>query len=423
MLLNSCTNDPLLTEAQIPPAPPLRMWATEAGEDSVVLEWADINESVTEFAIMQAYGQSAFTLQPAYTEIARVPATTRTYGMMFTPDPNGNGAQFSVKSIRDQNVSKVSQIAHVYIGQEIVLNKDNDITFTSQPNNSAAYSPNGSLVAIAGNDGTVKIWNLTSYSFGDLPIRTITVGSVSVGVAKFSPDNQMIVTGSSDGLVKIWNVADGSLLATLTGHTSGVYSLDYSRDGKYIVSGSFDGTAKVWDAVTRTELLTTSKTLASVTSVAINPDSKSFVLGNSDGKIRSFNIVTGSEGTPLTHGSGWVYCLAYSPDGSLLASGGSDNIAKIWNVAGNSAVNTLSGHTGWIMGLSFSNTGRSVFTVSKDKSVKMWKTADGSLSKSVTTNAEQAGIAVNPFGGKFITATAGTIQYWRYSTLRVSGFF
>jgi len=34
---------------------------------------------------------------------------------------------------------------------------------------------------------------------------------------------------------------------TITGHSSGVYSVSFSPDGKRIVSGSRDNTLKVWD--------------------------------------------------------------------------------------------------------------------------------------------------------------------------------
>ena len=54
--------------------------------------------------------------------------------------------------------------------------------------------------------------------------------------------------GSGDRTVKLWDVATGKLLASLQGHTGGVYSVAWSPDGKTLASGSDDRTVKLWDA-------------------------------------------------------------------------------------------------------------------------------------------------------------------------------
>ena len=421
--LLSCTNDPLYSPSDVPPIPPVRIWATEAAEDSLTLNWADVNDAVTGFSIVRSAGYSAQNPQSGFSEVVRVPGSVRSYGLPFLPDVPSGTASFSVRSIRNGALSKMSTIGTVSVSGNIVVNRDLDIAFTAQPNNSVCYSNDGTLAAVSGNDGTVKVWDLRNYSFGDLPVRTITVGTVFVGASAFSPDKQYIVTGSSDGQVKLWNYSTGALVATLGSHTGGAYAVQYSADGKYIVTGSFDGTAKVWDAAARTLKYTTAKTAATVHSVAIQPNSQRFAIGNSDGVIRTFDLATGAEGTSLNHGGGWIYALNYSPDGTKLVSGGSDNNAKIWNVASTSSLVTLSGHTGWITGAAFSFSGRSVITVSKDKTVRLWNTSDGTMRKSATFNTEELGLAASPVSSHFVTVTAGTVQYWRFSTLNLSGFF
>ncbi len=423
IFLLSCTNDPLFSPSDVPPIPPVRIWATEAAEDSLTLNWADVNEGVTGFSVVRSAGYSALNPQGGFSEVVRVPGSVRSYGLPFQSDVPSGTVSFSVQSIRNGALSKMSTIGTVSVSGNVVVNRDYDIAFTSQPNNAVVYSNDGALAAVSGNDGTVKVWDLRNYSFGDLPVRTITVGAVLVGASAFSPDKQYIVTGSSDGQVKLWNYSSGLLVMTLGSHTGGVYAVQYSSDGKYIVTGSFDGTAKVWDAVARTLKYTTAKTAATVHSVAIQPNSQRFAIGNSDGVIRTFDLATGAEGTSLNHGGGWIYALNYSPDGSKLVTGGSNNIAKIWNVAASTPLVTLSGHTGWITGAAFSFSGRSVITVSKDKTVRLWNTTDGTMRKSSTFNTEELGLAASPVSAHFVTVTAGTVQYWRFSTLNLSGFF
>ncbi len=47
-------------------------------------------------------------------------------------------------------------------------------------------------------------------------------------------------------LTRLWRVADGTLLATLTGHTDQVTSVAFAPDGQTLASGSWDGTVRLW---------------------------------------------------------------------------------------------------------------------------------------------------------------------------------
>jgi len=51
-----------------------------------------------------------------------------------------------------------------------------------------------------------------------------------------------------DGTVRLWAAPSGQQLATLEGHTAGVWGVVLSADGRLLASGSFDGTVRLWEA-------------------------------------------------------------------------------------------------------------------------------------------------------------------------------
>ena len=68
-----------------------------------------------------------------------------------------------------------------------------------------------------------------------------------MSTAAFTPDGRTLVTGGDDGEVIVWDVEQGTAGETLSGHASGISSLQITRDGKTLYTASVDGTVFVWD--------------------------------------------------------------------------------------------------------------------------------------------------------------------------------
>src|SRR5262249_25370804 len=72
--------------------------------------------------------------------------------------------------------------------------------------------------------------------------------------AVFSPDGSRIVTASDDGTARIWDAATAQEIAILRGHDYRVLSASFSPDGSRILTALRDRTARIWDAATAKEI-------------------------------------------------------------------------------------------------------------------------------------------------------------------------
>lgn len=62
----------------------------------------------------------------------------------------------------------------------------------------------------------------------------------------FSPDGKLIAAGDENGALEIVRVEDGSLIASLPGHSGMVSGVAFSPDGSLIITSSGDGTVFLW---------------------------------------------------------------------------------------------------------------------------------------------------------------------------------
>ena len=105
------------------------------------------------------------------------------------------------------------------------------------------FSPDGSRIASASMDSTVRIWDLESDKVVVLESHSNPVNRVA-----WHPDGTRLASACSDGTVRIWETSTWQETMLRNGSGASVTSLAWSPDGFRLATGDQAGEIIVWDA-------------------------------------------------------------------------------------------------------------------------------------------------------------------------------
>lgn len=248
------------------------------------------------------------------------------------------------------------------------------------------------------------------------PLAVFSANAGAVWSVSFDPPGSTVAMAVEDGTVRLWDIPTKSVKSTLNAHRGVVWSARFSPSGDWMATAGDDGLIKLWHPA-QSEPAKTFQHPNAVRSLIFSPDEKNLYAGDRVGGIRIWPL-DGSEPLVESQQAGAVYALALSPDGETLATAGSDKVVHLWNAKTLTQKIPLEGHAGPVYALSFHRGGGRLASVGWDKTVRIWDTAGGSLIKSWEAHGGDVwSVAYSPDGTKLATGgTDGAVKLWDAET-------
>ena len=223
---------------------------------------------------------------------------------------------------------------------------------------SAAFSPDGAILALSDFDGTSGFIHLREACTGR-ELRRLQEGrkAPEVTALAFSPDGRMLAAGNTDASLTLWDLITNRPRHRLTGppqkHThEQTWVMAFSSDRRLLAVVWEGGLIPhLYETVSGQEIRTLRGQPSPIRALAFAPDNRTIASGGepflesaeestdpvssaySEAAIRLWDVPTGRQIQLLRGHREGIHTLAFSSDGETLVSGGDDDTVLSWDVA------------------------------------------------------------------------------------------
>lgn len=185
-----------------------------------------------------------------------------------------------------------------------------------------AWTPNGQTLAATSAAGEVTLWH-TNTNFSILQ----PANEQSINCVAFSQDGKLLAVGGQDGKVKIWRWCEQKLINILENAPAWIDQLAWNPHNNQLAF-SLGRYVQIWDADTSEIVVTLNFESSSVLGMDWRNDGNYLAIAGYQG-VKIWNSQDWEEDPYILDVPGASVAIAWSPDGKYLASGNIDRTISV----------------------------------------------------------------------------------------------
>jgi WD40 repeat protein/serine/threonine protein kinase len=247
-----------------------------------------------------------------------------------------------------------------------------------------AFSPDGRQLVSGSLDKSARIWDASPID-GERGLEYVTLlghqGPVT-DVAFHPKDGRVLATAGTDGTVRLWDFRSGKLLVTLPGEPDAVkLQVAFSPDGRrLVVCTGRSAHVHVWDVVAAKKIASLFQEQGGwVLDVAYSPNGQYIATVGFDFAVRVWDATTFKQ-VKIQADNEWVLQgVKFSPDGTQIAWCGADSTVGVWDWQADGQRILEPQHAARVAHVTFSSDGQRLASASWDRTIKVWDRANWQL--------------------------------------------
>ncbi|KAJ5368809.1 Vegetative incompatibility protein HET-E-1 [Penicillium cataractarum] len=205
-----------------------------------------------------------------------------------------------------------------------------------------------------------------------------------VTIVIFSPDGSTVASASHDKTVRLWDTETGEEKQVLIGHDGVLTGIAFTSDGKTLVSAAQDKTIRIWDIITgeRCEIIDHGNTVLEAT---FAPNMDAVALRSPRNRTDCFTFPDcHSFLTRYGENVKNVKKLIFSPDGETVATTrAKTHGATIYDRRTGAIVRQIDGTTGIVRSIAYFPNSKQFATATQADGIQVWDIATGEMKQKV----------------------------------------
>ena len=273
-----------------------------------------------------------------------------------------------------------------------------------------AISPDGSLIAAGGENGTLVLVNRETGKMKRLKGHEMDVHNL-----QFHPGGDWLVSAGEDKRIIFWSLPEGRRTKIWQAPAQ-VWGLAISSDGNLLASGGTDNEITLWEMKTgrKQTILKGHKDTIS-RGLTFSPDNQLLASASYDQTARIWEIQSGNS-YPLEGHTNSLEGITFHPNGDSVATSSSDHTIRVWNTKSGKTNTVLRGHQNIVTDITYTPNHKFLISASYDRTLRVWDTESG-ITLRVLHNLTTGVTDAKTYGDQlFSTSNDGTIKSWNFSS-------